>query len=269
MQCEPRMLKKYENLKTILASHKRLMVAFSGGVDSSFLLKVAYDVLGENVLGVSVQTPYIAHGEMDDARRVAGEIGASHVVQNAPWIESLKHNPENRCYVCKHALFSSLQSLAKQKGFFAIAEGSNVDDTYEIRPGRQALQELGIVTPLLEAGLCKDEIRALSKHLGLGTWDKPSYACLLTRFSHNVSIETHALAMVEQAEAYLIQQGYAKMRVRYEHLSARIEMEKEDALRFMNDAHFSCTVAHLKAFGFLHVMLDLEGYRYESKIKGI
>ncbi|AFL68618.1 ATP-dependent sacrificial sulfur transferase LarE [Sulfurospirillum barnesii] len=269
MQCAPRMLKKYENLKTILASHKRLVVAFSGGVDSSFLLKVAHDVLGENVLGVSVQTPYIAHGEIDDARRVAAQIGVSHVVHDAPWIESLKHNPENRCYVCKHALFSSLQSLANQKGFFAIAEGSNVDDTHELRPGRQALQELGIVTPLLEAQLHKEEIRALSKHLGLSTWDKPSYACLLTRFSHNVSIETHALAMVENAEAYLIAKGYAKMRVRYEQRMARIEMEKEDALRLMNDAHFSCMIAHLKAFGFLHVMLDLEGYRYESQRKGI
>lgn len=264
------MFEKYEKLKAILASYERLVIAFSGGVDSSFLVKVAHDVLGENVLAITVKTPYIANVEVDDAVRVAAEIGAKHIVLEKPWLPSIQTNPENRCYLCKQALFSALQDFARAKGFSSVAEGSNVDDTHEIRPGRQALKELNICTPLLEAGLFKEEIRVLSKDVGLSTWDKPSYACLLTRFSHNVVIQRDALVMVENAERCLIENGYGKMRVRYEHHMARIEMEKEDALRFIEDVHFSRIIARLKSFGFVHVMLDLEGYRYQnSGMKGV
>ena len=261
------MFEKYEKLKTILASYERLVVAYSGGVDSSFLLKVAHDVLGDNVLACSIQTPYISAWEINDARHIAETIGVKHSVIERPWLESIWTNPENRCYLCKHALFSFLTSFAREKGFDIVAEGSNVDDTYEFRPGRKALEELGIATPLLEANLTKEEIRLLSKQLGLSTWNKPSYACLLTRFRHNEAIEKKALEMVEQAEAYLISLGYATMRVRYENNMARIEMTKEDALRFMNDEQFRVMVENLKSFGFSHIMLDLEGYCYERSYK--
>ncbi|MCD8477384.1 MAG: ATP-dependent sacrificial sulfur transferase LarE [Sulfurospirillum sp.] len=227
------MYAKYEKLKAILASYKRMIVAFSGGVDSSFLLKTAYDVLGENVLAISLQTPYSAKWEMEDARCIADEMGAKHLIMSKPWIEAIQTNPENRCYLCKHALFSSLNAFAKERGFCVVAEGSNVDDTMEYRPGRKALEQLGIVTPLLEARLRKDEIRILSKELGLKTWNKPSYACLLTRFAHNILIEEEALDMVERAEAYLISETYAKMRVRYEHKMARIEMSKKRFASFV------------------------------------
>ncbi len=263
------MYAKYEKLKAILASYKRMIVAFSGGVDSSFLLKTAYDVLGENVLAISLQTPYSAKWEMEDARCIADEMGAKHLIMSKPWIEAIQTNPENRCYLCKHALFSSLNAFAKERGFCVVAEGSNVDDTMEYRPGRKALEQLGIVTPLLEARVRKDEIRILSKELGLKTWNKPSYACLLTRFAHNILIEEEALDMVERAEAYLISETYAKMRVRYEHKMARIEMSKKDSLRLLNDEKYESIVATLKGFGFLHVMLDLEGYRYECSTKGM
>lgn len=258
------MYQKYEHLKAILSSYESLIVAFSGGVDSSFLLKVAHEVLGDRVLGLSVQTPYIAQWEMDDARAIANEIGVTHLVIEKPWMETLKQNPENRCYLCKHALFSSLKTFAKEQGFSVVAEGSNVDDTMEHRPGRVALSELSIATPLLEAGLTKAEIRSLSKAFGLSTWDKPSYACLLTRFSHNHFIDERALAMVGTAEGYLIEEGYGTIRVRYEQGLARIEMPKGLALELLNDNRLSHMCAHLKGLGFLHVTLDLEGYRYQN-----
>lgn len=263
------MTQKYEQLKEIIASYESLVVAFSGGVDSSFLLKTAYDVLGKKALGITASTPYIATWEVNDARRVADEIGVSHLVMEKPWIDAIRHNPENRCYLCKHALFSFLSSFATEHDFSAIAEGSNVDDTLEYRPGRVALGELGIKTPLLEARLCKKEIRALSKELGLSTWDKPSYACLLTRFAYDKVIDEGALTMVGRAEAYMIAQGYPQMRVRYEDGLARIEMPQNEALRLLNDSHLDEVTEHLKSLGFLHVTLDLEGYRHGSIVESL
>lgn len=258
------MYEKYEHLKQILASYDSLIVAFSGGVDSTFLLKVAYDVLGKKAIGITASTPYIADWEIDDAKRIAQEIGVKHEVVQKPWIEEVKTNPNNRCYICKHALFSSLLDVAQEKGLSAVAEGSNVDDTKEYRPGRVALGELGIKTPLLDAGLTKSEIRALSKDLGLSTWDKPSYACLLTRFPYDKKIDEKALHRVGKAEGYMIEQGYGEIRVRYEDGLARIEMPESEMIRFVNDARFKVLRDHLKSLGFLHVTLDLEGYRHGS-----
>jgi len=255
---------KYEHLKQILASYDSLIVAFSGGVDSTFLLKVAYDVLGEKAMGITASTPYIADWEINDAKRIAQEIGVKHEVVQKPWIEEVKTNPNNRCYICKHALFSSLLDVAQEKGFSAVAEGSNVDDTKEYRPGRVALGELGIKTPLLDARLTKSEIRALSKDLGLSTWDKPSYACLLTRFPYDKKIDEKALHRVGKAEGYMIEQGCGQIRVRYEDGLARIEMPESEMIRFVNDARFKVLRDHLKSLGFLHVTLDLEGYRHGS-----
>jgi len=255
---------KYERLQEILASYQKILIAFSGGVDSSFLLKVAYDVLGANALGITASTPYIAQWEIDDAISIAREIGVSHDVVTLPWIEAIHSNPHNRCYLCKHALFSSFQKSAQEKGFSVIAEGSNVDDTKEYRPGRVALGELGIVTPLLEANLTKDEIRALSKELGLRTWHKPSYACLLTRFPYDRVMSQKELQMVGTAEAYLIEIGYADMRVRYENGIARIEMPFTCKIAMMNDPRLDTICEHLKSLGFLHVTLDLEAYRHDS-----
>jgi len=258
------MHKKYEHLQKILASYDSLIVAFSGGVDSTFLLKTAYDVLGDKVLGITASTPYIASWEIADAVCIASEIGVAHEVVQKPWIEAIRENPKNRCYLCKHALFSSLRDVAQQKGFSAVAEGSNVDDTKEFRPGRLALGELGIKTPLLEAGLTKNDIRALSKEIGLSTWDKPSYACLLTRFPYEKNVNDKALRMVDSAEEYMIEQGYGNIRVRYEEGLARLEMPHEHSVHLLNDRRLSEICAHIKSLGFLQVTLDLEGYRHNS-----
>jgi len=258
------MYKKYERLLEIIGSYESLVVAFSGGVDSSFLLKAAYDVLGEKAIAITASTPYIADWEIKDAICIADEIGVHHEVVVKPWIEAIRENPKNRCYICKHALFSSLLEVAHQRGFSAVAEGSNVDDTKEFRPGRVALGELGIKTPLLDAGLTKEEIRALSKDLGLSTWDKPSYACLLTRFPYGKAIEEKALDMVGIAEGYMIEQGYGNIRVRYEDGLARLEMPQSHGIHLLNDQRLSDICAYFKSLGFLHVTLDLEGYRHNS-----
>ena len=260
------MSQNYEALKKIIASYQRLVVAFSGGVDSSFLLKTAHDVLGENVIAITAKTPYIADWEIDDARRIADEIGAKHLVIEKPWIESIKTNPDNRCYLCKHALFSSLQEFAKSHGYTYVAEGSNVNDTLEYRPGRKALQELGISTPLLDTNLTKEEIRALSQKLALSTWNKPSYACLLTRFPYNTTIDPLALDMVGKAEALMIQKGYGEIRVRYENALARLEMPHKNALKLLQDDALTDICASLKQLGFSHVTLDLEGYRTHTPV---
>jgi len=258
------MHQKYKHLTQIISSYESLVVAFSGGVDSAFLLKVAYDVLGEKVIGITVSTPYIADWEIKDAQKIAQEIGAKHKVVQKPWNEILHNNPKNRCYICKRTIFSSLLLEAQENGLNAIAEGSNVDDTKEFRPGRAALGELGIKTPLLEAGLTKSEIRVLSHDLGLSTWSKPSYACLLTRFPYDKKVEEKALHKVGAAEEYMIRQGYGELRVRYEDGLARIEMPENEMIRFLSDARLNVLRAHLKSLGFLHVTLDIEGYRHDS-----
>ena len=254
------MYQKYKTLKTILASYDQLIVAFSGGVDSSFLLKTAYDILGSNVLAITAKTPYIAEWEIQDAKRIAKEIGAKHMVIEKPWIESIKTNPENRCYLCKHALFSSLKAFANTYEYTHIVEGSNVNDTYEYRPGRKALEELAICTPLLDANLTKEEIRLLSKELGLSTWDKPSYACLLTRFPYNQPINLEALHSVGLAEAYMIEQGFGEIRVRYDNGLARLEMPRLKAVELLQNEKLPTICQHFKSLGFSHVTVDPEGY---------
>jgi len=256
--------KKYERLKERLASYQKMVIAFSGGVDSSFLLKVAHDVLQENAKALFISTPYIAHWEMEDALSIAREIGAPCEVIEKAWLDALRTNPQNRCYVCKHSLFSALLDSASQQGFFIVADGSNVDDLKEYRPGRVALQELHIQSPLVEAELTKSEIRQLSKELGLSTWDKPSYACLLTRFPYEKTISEKALEMVSLAEAYLIDEGYSDMRVRYDNAVARIEMPFTCKTHFIHDVRLDAICAHFKSLGFLHVTLDLEAYRHDS-----
>lgn len=252
------MYAKYEKLKENIASLESLIIAFSGGVDSSFLLKVAHDVLGSKALGVTMSTPYIAAWEIADAQRIAQEIGVKHEIIALPILESIQDNPQNRCYLCKHALFTHFLALAKRKGMCYVAEGSNVDDSLEHRPGRVALQELAIKTPLLEVGLSKVEIRELSKKLSLSTWDKPSYACLLTRFPHDKPLSFDAMEKVAMAEAWMIKNGYGCIRVRFFEGLVRLEMSRKDKLRLLQDSAYDAIVGYLKQLGFLHVTLDLE-----------
>jgi uncharacterized protein len=263
------MNQKYKILKEILSSYESLIVAYSGGVDSTFLLKLAYEVLGSNITAISIATPYIDSSEIEDAKRIAKEIGVKHVVIKKPWLEDIRNNPKNRCYLCKHSILSSIKVYAKEHGISVVAEGSNIDDTKEHRPGRKAVEELEIATPLLDAKLSKKEIRTLSQKLNLSTWDKPSKPCLLTRFSYDTLVEEDTLNMVENAEKYLITMGYKDMRVRYEHKLARIEMPNKIQNNFLNEQSLRTTCRYFKSLGFLHVTLDLESYRHDSIAESI
>ena len=257
----------YTQLVHSLEKLPSLMVAFSGGVDSTLLLKAAHDALGENALGVSVVTPYTPSWETRQAEKIAKEIGASHEILTLPWLPELKSNPTNRCYLCKYVLFEALLSMARRCDFACVAEGSNVDDTFEHRPGRKALEELRILTPLLDAGLRKSRIRVISKELGLSTWSKASFPCLLTRFPHDKAISEKELRMVEKAEIYLISQGYEHIRVRFHEGLARIELPDHELLDLIKNNQFHEIVAHLKTLGFSYVTLDMEGYRAHTTSK--
>jgi uncharacterized protein len=258
---------KLEQLKEIFQSMGKVLVAFSGGVDSTFLLKVAKDSLGDrNVLAVTALSPLYPDRELAGAKRVAQEIGVRHLLieSNELEIEGFSENPPNRCYFCKRELFGELMDLAKKEGVPYVVEGSTLDDEKDHRPGRKAVQELGIRSPLQEALFTKEEVRKLSKELGLPTWDKPSFACLASRFPYGEEITSEALRMVDEAEAFLLSLGFKQVRVRHYQNLARIEVYAEDISRLMNGVLREKVVNRLKKIGYQYVTVDLQGFRSGS-----
>lgn len=255
---------KLDLLKRILGEMESVLVAYSGGVDSTFLLKVALDVLGERVLAVTAKSPIHPASESDAAGELARRLGARHLfVQSHPLADpEFTHNPPERCYLCKRALFSRLKALAEEHGLRAVVEGSNYDDLSEHRPGLKALREVGVRSPLAEAGFTKAEIRSLSKRIGLPTWDKPAQACLATRFPYGEELTLEKLKRVEEAEESLHSLGFRQLRVRNHGSLARVEVSKGEMARLLESA--ACVVARLKELGYTYVTLDLEGYRSGS-----
>jgi len=261
---------KLEKLKTRLKAMESVVVAFSGGVDSSFLLKVAHEVLGDKVLAVTARSSTYPEREFKEAVRFAADYKIPHrvIVSEELEVEGFSENPLNRCYLCKQELFNKMKQLALSEGFKFIAEGSNYDDLGDYRPGLQAVSELGIVSPLREAGLTKDEIRLLSKELGLKTWNKPSFACLSSRFPYGEKITEQKLEMVDKAEQFLIDLGFRQTRVRHHGSVARIEVEEGDFDRLIDKQTRNAVYLRFKELGFVHVSLDLEGYRTGSMNEG-
>lgn len=255
---------KLENLKEIIKSLESVVIAFSGGVDSTLLAKVALDVLGDKVIAVTARSETYTKSELEDAIELAKKIGIRHevIVSEELDIPEFSHNPANRCYYCKKELLKKLKEIAEAYGFKNVIEGANFDDTDDYRPGMIAVDEMGVRSPLKEAKLTKSEIRDLSKRFGLPTWDKPSAACLASRFPYGSEITREKLNVIGEAEAFLKSLGIRQLRVRHHDQIARIEVaEKDMDILIQNRQQI---VIKLKELGFKYVTMDLQGYRTGS-----
>ena len=257
---------KYLNLKNILKGLKKVLVAYSGGVDSTFLLRVARDVLGDNVLAVIASSATYPEKEQQEALSMAEGLNVRYKVIHTKELDdpNFKDNPPERCYYCKKELFSRLKKIADEENIAHICDGSNFEDTFDFRPGSKAAEELNVHSPLKEARLGKSEIRILSKNLGLPTWDKPAMACLSSRFPYFTPIEKESLRQVDSAEEYLRAKGFSQVRVRHHGQMARIEIDPNDFSLVMEKQTREEIVENLKKMGYLYVTLDLAGYRTGS-----
>ncbi len=257
---------KYERLKSIVAQAGKAAVAFSGGVDSSLLLKVSHDLLGPSVLAITASSESFPQRELEAARQMAKNIGCRHLVIQTHELQlpGFKDNPPERCYLCKKELFGQMKRIASAEGIQVIFDGSNAQDVGDYRPGRKAAKEAGVRSPLEEAGLKKPEVRALARLLGLPNWDRPSFACLASRFPYGAKITQAGLHQVEEAEAFLWKLGMRVFRVRHHGAVARIELGDQEMQRIWKESLAPGIVRALKSLGYTYVALDLEGYRSGS-----
>lgn len=256
---------KHAALCKELEAQGKLCVAYSSGVDSTYLLQTAVETLGaENVLALTAKSCSFPRRELEEAVKFCTRRGIPHLVLETDElaIPGFAENPANRCYICKKALFQQFLAAAQQRGFAVLCEGSNMDDMGDYRPGMQAIAELKVCSPLRKVGLYKQEIRYLSQQMGLATAQKPSYACLASRFPYGEKITAQKLGMIEQAEQFLMDSGFAQMRVRIHGNVARIEVLPEDFDRLLEQRQ--TVVNALKGCGFAYVAMDLQGYRTGS-----
>jgi pyridinium-3,5-biscarboxylic acid mononucleotide sulfurtransferase len=251
---------KYQSLKESLTGMGSVLVAFSGGTDSSLVLKVAHDVLGDKAIAMTAVSASLPASERLEAVEVARQIGAQHILVESGETADPAYlaNTPNRCFFCKKETYGKLSAYAEQHGFQTIVDGTNADDNGDYRPGRKAASEYHVRSPLLEAGFTKAEIRQLSKELGLPTWDKPAAACLSSRIPYGTAITLETLSQVERAEALLHGLGLRQLRVRHHGAVARIEAEPQDFARLLE--HRQEIVTTLKAIGYTFVALDLAGF---------
>ncbi len=258
---------KLSKLKKILQKMEKVVIAFSGGLDSTFLLKVALDTLGkENVLAVTAKSETYPEREYNSAVKLVRKLKARGMAIRTKETNNntFLKNPVNRCYYCKKELFGRLVAIAGKKGFYYVADGSNADDKKDLRFGSIAARELGVRSPLAEAGIGKRNIRTLSRSLGLSTWDKPSFACLASRFPYGERITKEEIERVNRAEEMLQKHGFKQVRVRMQGKMARIEVLPDDVRRFSDTRLRKAVAGALKRLGFLYITLDLEGYRTGS-----
>ncbi len=257
---------KLENLKQYLASLQSVAVAFSSGVDSTFLLKVAHEVLGEKVIAVTAESCSFPKRELEEAKSFCVKEGIRHFICESEEleIEGFSKNPVNRCYLCKRELFEKIREITEENHIENIVEGSNMDDNGDYRPGLQAVAELDIKSPLRYAKMTKEDIRQLSKAMGLATWDKQSFACLSSRFVYGEDITREKLSMVDRAEQLLLDMGFHQIRVRIHDKIARIEILPEEFEKLIRLEVREKILSEFQSYGFTYVTMDLQGYRTGS-----
>lgn len=266
------MEEKLEKLKNLLRDLKKVAIAFSGGVDSTFLLKIAKDVLGENVLAITLISPLFPEEEIKEAKNIAKSLGVKHIlVENSTLLnnEEFINNPPDRCYICKKSNFQKILEIAKENNINYVLDGTNIDDLDDYRPGRKALKELNILSPLFEVGFTKDEIRQLSQALLLPTSNKPSLACLATRIPYGKKLEIEKLRRIDEGEKLLRKLGFSQVRLRDHEDIARIEIEKEKLSLILEENIKEKIINNLKNLGYKFITIDLEGYKTGSMNKTI
>ena len=257
---------KLGRLKEIISGLGSLAIGFSGGVDSSFLLAVAHEVLGDNVIAVTGVDASVPEREVNEAKAFCEDRGIRHILCTVDPLkeEGYRNNSPDRCYFCKHGIFTEVKKIADEYGIEYMAEGSNMDDIGDYRPGLKAAAELSVKSPLREAKLYKSDIRMISKAMGLPTWSKPAYACLASRFVYGEEITEEKLHMIDRAEQFLIERGFFEERVRMHGNIARIEVPPADIPRLASDEVREAVYEEFKKLGFLFVTLDMKGYRTGS-----
>ena len=260
------MEEKFNKLKDIIRDTDSLLIAYSGGVDSTFLLKAAADILRDKVVAVTATSPTYTDIEDEAAKETAKKLGVRHLLisSNELEIDGFASNPTNRCYFCKKELFDKLKTKAEELGLNYVADGSNYDDIKDYRPGRDAAKELGIRSPLVEAGLTKAEIRSLARRLNLPNWDKPSFACLSSRFPYGTEITIPRLRQIENCENILREKGFRQFRVRYHNEIARIEVGEDEIQGFFEKDTRDYIAERFKENGFTYITVDIQGYRTGS-----